>query len=440
MTQASPARSRADGVGPAIARAGIVVAVLGALAVGFATLTPSDQPPTADSFCLVCGDLGGVDVLLNVLLFMPLGAGLAMCRVPRWGAISAMSVASALIELSQLAIIPGRDASFGDLTMNSIGGVLGYAVGASLATLLLPTTGQARRLSLAWVAAWILVQAAASFTLTPSPTEGTYYGQLARALGGRTAYPGRILSAHVGPLDLPDRDFGDSRAVAALMRRREATVDIRLATRASTSKLTSIARIADGHEQELMQLGADGLDVVFGVRTHAAALKLRPAYYRLAHAMPSHLIPSALPDTVRLAATYAPPVVRLDVRTDARTSSAALRVTPASAWRSIAPMTVYFDDSGFDALLDAAWLGCLLLPAGYWMRFALRRTSPFSGAGLPASIGAGLLYGYAQAPLLFGLATPAWWELAGGVIGMTTGAVIAHVVAGQRDQRPDARA
>lgn len=440
MTQATTPRPRADGAGHAIARAGIVVAVLGALAVGFATLTPSDQPPTADSFCLVCGDLGGVDVLLNVLLFMPLGAGLAMRRIPRWRAISAMSVASALIELSQLSIIRGRDASFGDLTMNSIGGALGYAVGASLAMLLLPTTGQARRLALSWVAAWILVQAAASFTLTPSPTEGSYYGQLARALGGRAAYPGRILSAHIGGLDLPDRDFRDSRAVAALMQRREATVDVRIATRASTAELTSIARIADGNQREMMLLGAEGLNVVFGVRTHAAVLRLRPAYYRLAQSLPSHLSPSAPPDTVRLVATYAPPVVRLDVRTGARTSSAALRVTPAAAWRSIAPMPVYFDDSGFDALLDTAWLCFLLLPAGYWMRFATRRTGPFPGARLPAVVGAGLLWGYAQAPLLFGLATPAWWELAGGVIGMTTGALLANVVATRSDQRPDAPA
>ena len=49
---------------------GRILGIGGALAIAFATLTPSSELLSQESFCLVCGELGGVDVVLNVLLYL----------------------------------------------------------------------------------------------------------------------------------------------------------------------------------------------------------------------------------------------------------------------------------------------------------------------------------------------------------------------------------
>ena len=202
-----------------------------------------------------------------------------------------------------------------------------------------------------------------------------------------------------------------------------------------TQRLTSIARIADGKERELLLLGADGRDLVFGIRTRASALRLRPPYYRLAGALPAREPSNSLPDTVRLRATYAPPLVLLESASRGDQFRTAVRVTPASAWRSIALMTMYDDDSAHSAFLDAAWLSLLLLPAGYWLFMALRNGDWSESAFLLAATIVTLGIGFAEAPLAFALAAPAWWEVAGALAGLASGALLALPVARWLDQR-----
>jgi hypothetical protein len=52
---------------------GVVLVVLSAVAVGIATLQPApemaDRAARTPVSCLVCGELGGIDVVLNLLLF-----------------------------------------------------------------------------------------------------------------------------------------------------------------------------------------------------------------------------------------------------------------------------------------------------------------------------------------------------------------------------------
>ena len=57
---------------------GIALAVLAVFVVFIATLTPaSPNTPTSGPFCLICGDAGTIDVVQNVVLFLPLGYALA---------------------------------------------------------------------------------------------------------------------------------------------------------------------------------------------------------------------------------------------------------------------------------------------------------------------------------------------------------------------------
>ena len=102
-----------------------------------ATLTPAPGDPVGSRVCLICGANGGVDAILNVLLFVPFGAGLALAGVRfRW-AILVVILLSACVETAQL-FIPGRDTSLGDLATNTIGGALAYTLVRSAGVWLRP--------------------------------------------------------------------------------------------------------------------------------------------------------------------------------------------------------------------------------------------------------------------------------------------------------------
>lgn len=69
--------------------------------------------------------------LLNVIMMVPLAAGLLLAfpRLRPWLAAATVIGVSAAIELTQLLLIDGRMASWRDLATNSIGGLLGAALG-----------------------------------------------------------------------------------------------------------------------------------------------------------------------------------------------------------------------------------------------------------------------------------------------------------------------
>src|SRR5213594_957719 len=74
--------------------------------------------------CLVCGDRSTAGVLLNVMLFVPLGAALALRPWPTDRCVLAAALLSASIEVAQL-YIPGRDSSLGDVLSNTSGAIIG---------------------------------------------------------------------------------------------------------------------------------------------------------------------------------------------------------------------------------------------------------------------------------------------------------------------------
>ena len=94
------------------------------LVIAIATLWPMPGPSHQWAFCLACGAHGTSDLLLNIALFMPLGAALAL-RGRRSSSIAVLAgLLSAAIELSQF-YIPGRDPSLSDIVSNTLGAVFG---------------------------------------------------------------------------------------------------------------------------------------------------------------------------------------------------------------------------------------------------------------------------------------------------------------------------
>jgi hypothetical protein len=116
---------------------------LALLAIGALTLwsAPSQvlQAQRTPVSCLVCGDVGGADVLLNLALFAPLGLGLAgLGRSLRVTLLIAFLV-SFSVELLQYTVIIGRDATLSDLITNTAGGGLGWLVARHSGQLVAPS-------------------------------------------------------------------------------------------------------------------------------------------------------------------------------------------------------------------------------------------------------------------------------------------------------------
>src|ERR1043166_1066671 len=109
-------------------RVGVTITVLALAGILIATLRPDSNPPLPSHWCLICGTQGGVDAILNVLLFLPLGVGLALTGFSWRGTTVCALVTSVLVELAQLAVIAGRDATIGDVITNTLGGAVGFAV------------------------------------------------------------------------------------------------------------------------------------------------------------------------------------------------------------------------------------------------------------------------------------------------------------------------
>ena len=98
---------------------GLVALAAGAAFIALMTLLPQPgqeelvraTPPT----CLVCGPLGGVDVILNVILFLPFGLGLGLLGLP-WPAVLAAGLGtSGLVALPLVGPLEAVGKSPGEL-------------------------------------------------------------------------------------------------------------------------------------------------------------------------------------------------------------------------------------------------------------------------------------------------------------------------------------
>lgn len=339
-----------------------------AAAIGFFTLLPSPGEPGTAFACLVCGSRGGVDAILNLLLFAPLGFALTLCGVRPARAIVAMALLSASIEAIQFMAIPGRDATLGDIVMDTAGGAIGVAMAHWSSAWLRPSSRFAAWACGGWSALWLAMQALSSFAFAPSLPDAAYYGQIARSFASMATFRGNVLDAHVGATTIPDERMASGSNVRALLAT-GATVSAVVVPGPATSRLAPIIRIADRHRDEVLILGQDARAIVFGVRTGAAVLRLRPPLFALPDALPG----SAPTDTV---GSNAQSTVRLDARYGSTVHLAAeqsgirvardIQAVAGLGWTLVLPEQWYIEGSAFEAAITALWFAAGLFPLGYW--------------------------------------------------------------------------
>ncbi|HJP60775.1 MAG TPA: VanZ family protein, partial [Gemmatimonadaceae bacterium] len=362
-------------------RGAALVVTAGALAaIGYATLVPQPGTATESHLCVVCGSLGGVSAILNILLFVPLGIGLGLSGFSRKLAVTGMCTLSILIETAQLLVISGRNATIGDVLANTLGGALGFALARNVFILLRPSARVARLLTVGWAAVWLTIQTASAFAFSFSLPRSQYYGQIARELGGSEGFTGQVLHASLADVVVPDERFVDSHRARELLMR-GATLTAAFLPPRFPNDTTPIVRIADDSEKEILLLAQIGPNIVYGVRTGAAALRLRPPLFALPRifARAAHLDSTEANTPVTVRASYSAREVSVNAQSVA-SQSLRIPIRAAAGWTIFLPFEWFIEGSRAELAISAIWTALLLLPMGYW----LARAFPFQRAQLSA--------------------------------------------------------
>jgi len=424
-------RSRPGTVAPApqVRRLGWFLAGASIILICVATLTPQPGHSETSPFCILCGSLGGVDAVLNVLLFLPLGIGLALSGARLRSALLAILIFSATIEVAQFLVISGRDPAIGDVLTNVLGGSIGFGLVRRFDVWWNPSRRDAARLSSFWVACWLAIQLLASYGLTPAFPSTRYYGQIARVFENMATFGGRVLSATIDTVSVPDFGYAKTRQFHDLLEH-GAVVRAVVIPAGPTSRIAPIIRVADERQRQIVLLGQDRADVVFGVHTGAENLRLRPPLFRIAGVFPSEGGPAGLrfSDTLDLGGRYRASGVDIEAASRVATHSQHFILSSALGWVLILPKQWYLENTRTELLLGFVWLATLLLPLGYWsLLAAAARTGETQSRFVPAvgALAIVLFAGLVLIPRSFGLAQASLGAWLATALGLAVGVALA---------------
>ena len=390
------------------------------MAIAIVTLypTPDDMARVerASFWCLACGELGLVDVLLNVLLFVPYGAALFLLGMPWRKAFILILASTITIELLQLKVVSGREASLSDILTNSLGGSAGFFLARNWRRVASPVPEESQWLMGAALGAWLGVQAFAAWGLHTELPRSLYYGQWAPALAQFDQFTGTVHRVELGQMRLPDGPIADSADLRRALLRESSSLRVNAVSGSPTRRLSPIFSIFDEHQQEILVLGQNGRDAVFRLRTRLHMLRLRNPALTIRNALAGDS-----GTALALVASRAGGRLRLNVRSgnNERTQQAegTLELSPSMSWSFLLPYDHGF--GGEQRYLTMLWLAAMLFPAGYWSAGATK-TSHGTIAVIPV-VALTLYAGLRLVPLWFDLAPVDWTEWLAAILGLGSG-------------------
>jgi hypothetical protein len=334
-----------------------VFVALSIAAVAALTLDPgSSVSESGDVLCLFCGDRAIADAILNVILYLPVGASLAGIGLPPRRVVLVGAALSAGIEFVQIAL-PGRDASIGDLLTNTTGTLLGALAAGRWRLWVTPPDRVARRLATLWSGLAALILVAPGWLFRPAPTDSEYYAHLNPQLGYIGRYPGTVLTATLGGHPFI-RFRGVNGAPYRAAIERGDTLAVRFVVARPPERLAGIAGLWDGDQWENVLLAVDGNDIVLRYRMRAVDWKLDWPDVRLRGALSGR----APGDTAHVSAWRRGAEICIAVDEAERCG---LGFTAATGWAAL-----YYPEPGPIAAvaLGWAWVAAVAFPLGLWGR------------------------------------------------------------------------
>jgi hypothetical protein len=402
---------------PSKRRLGAALANVGLLAILVLTLYPNPrQAQIADQtplLCLVCGELGGADVALNLLLFIPFSAGLALLGWP-WGRVVAVCALLSLgVETLQFVAHTGRDASLSDVLTNTTSGALGAAIARRLDRLLAPGPFLAWRLSLAAAAAWLGVLIFTAVAMRPWAPAGRLWNYCTAPSPTPEIFSGTALTMTLNGVAL----FCDQGLPRGGIRREIRRGHIALETVAvagDPSLGRRLIHMVGTPRTPLLLLAQQGRTAVFHAPTMAGAFGLFTPDVRLPRAFPSRpggpVVLDARTEERRL---------RLSASYDDGRREVELALSPSFGWTLLFPLAI--TPGALLRIVAALWLGGLILPAGYWAGLAARPAAVLGALGAVVIAGLGLV------PAVGGFDPVHWSEWVGTGGGAAVGWALSQI-------------
>jgi hypothetical protein len=359
-----------------------------------------------------------MDLLLNILLFVPLGAGLGLYGIRFRSAVFLALACTCLIEALQFFVVPGRYASSRDILANFAGALIGYLLGRHWRILVKPSCGAAGVLATAAVIVWVGTQALTAWAMGISPPPEPWWAQFRPSHDRYPAlFTGRILGVSAGSIQIPYSDQLPSEDVDVIREQIlvEAPLRIVVANVEPTRGVAPIVIIAAGPVLNVVWWLQDGRDGVFGVTVRGTRLGLRTPSVRIAD-----VIPRAPADTVKLTGSYRRGwyELRADDRSGVRHRE--LRASPSWGWAFVLPFLLWAFDSNV-IYLTALYLAGVWYVLGYWNA----RSIGAANATVPvARMALGILLGLVVAPILFALPVAHWSEWLAAIVGGAAGWIV----------------
>ncbi len=301
------------------------------------------------------------DALRNVLLFVPLGAGV---RLATGSSLRALALGAALaiaFELLQ-TFIPGRFSSPVDIVTNTFGAWIGAWIMGHRESLLAPPPRQAARL--AWVATltaasiWIV----GTLGLRPATPNTRYFGGHTPQLGHLAHYKGQVLEARIGDSEIPDAGLVDDQATLKQSLRRSESIRIRFRRGPAPARLAPLVTLHDDLQREILLVGLERDDLVLRRWVRGAAWGLENP----AHRWPVALAPNRAGEVAELE------FVLEKGRSRARIDERALADhawSPARIWALVLPRDIASEATA--RILDAVCIAVLTLPVAFYARRAI---------------------------------------------------------------------
>jgi len=385
---------------PTAARAGWKPRCLTAVALALVLLaTLRSEPAQSDRaaetawHCLVCGEAGVTDVLLNLLLFAPLGMGLRALGARWWTAALLALGLTLAIEAAQATLLAGRDASLGDVVANTAGGLLGWWLWGGRDRLRAATPRLARSVAAALLMASTAVWLLSAWGLQPEgSSSGPWVGQRTRVWSGHDPFPGALGLATIGDIEIPN-DPLITRPVLA----KGFTLSMLLMRQDSTtpSKPVSLLRVVDGRGALQLSVAQRGEAMLVSSRVRASRWRVRTPTWRFEEAM---RMPTDVPWSMEWEWYHD----RVELRSGATRSGSGTvtRSIPLSVglgWAYVHPFAAAIGTSA--PWWTAAWIALWFLPLGWCLRWLTR--------GEALAWGAMAVMSYAGASLISGL--PVQW-------------------------------
>lgn len=408
----------------------LVVASLGF--IGVMTLLPARPSRTLATLCLFCGPQGGVDFVLNTVLFVPLGIGLRWFLEDWKRPVVLGGLTTLFVETLQFRFVPGRDASLGDLVANTLGTAIGAWLAIAGIRWLSASGRTARQLAAASAVLSSGIFAVSAWFLLPAETRYPQFVQWTPQRPNTVPFFG-----HVRAVELNGSAIRNEETLPAHRLISDRRISVRVTVRGPVpvaSPRAIIAHMAD-RDEEGFSLSQRGDDLLFRTHTRGASFRFRPLVVEAANAFSRANSDSG---EISIDAVSEPRAMVARTSHAGTETQVTLRRTVGLGWAILFPWDLALTPAFWP--ISAAWLAVLVVPVAFFSLRTARKApddSPRNMTWWPALLVLGSML---VVPMLMRLSWLSAGELAGVAAGVLAGMALEKMTAhsATKNSIPDA--